>query len=374
MMLQSDESRSLAAGQVVGMPDATLAFRQPLSTSPSADLRLAASQRSGPKRRACEAEMPLQDCQGDPWQAATMFGWGRPMVEVGLTERRTGLSCLGAPSAFSGRHRWADTPPEVAAALRRRAEAHAQHDPTFRPTLASTRLTAQAALEAWRAQGYCQDPLPAPSTMAVVRHRMGFRLRTVVKAKPQKKMAETDAMCTNLAKKPTKPCQGTTSHACVSIVKPQWPLGMASEGAGRGAIPKRVTTTWACTRGTVHAGVWLQTARRGPAPWGVLPRPVRASSMRVQLGGQRGRRPSREPWRGGRAKWLMVQQGVVGAPSFCPAWGSVPTRVANPSICCLPHPSTATTIRLHGVGGLWNCPGMGRSGWRSRPCWHGPRV
>ncbi len=47
--------------------------------------------------------MPLQECQGDPLQAAPMFGWGRPMVEVGLTERRTGLSCLGAPSAFSGR-------------------------------------------------------------------------------------------------------------------------------------------------------------------------------------------------------------------------------------------------------------------------------
>ena len=149
--------------------------------------------------------MTLKYCQGDPLQAETMFGWGRHTVEVGLAERRTGIICLGAQSAFSGRHRWEDTHPEVAAALRRLAEAHAPQDPTFRTTLAYTRLTAQVALEALRAQGYCQDQLPAPSTMAVVLNRMGFRLRKVVKAKPQKKIAETDAIITNLTKKTTKP-------------------------------------------------------------------------------------------------------------------------------------------------------------------------
>jgi hypothetical protein len=205
MMLQSYESRSLAGGHVVGMPDATLAFRQSLSTSQIADLRLAASKMSGPKRRAFEAEMTLKYCQGDPLQAETMFGWGRHTVEVGLAERRTGIICLGAQSAFSGRQRWEDKHPEVAAALRRLAEVHAQQDPTFRTTLAYTRLTAKAALEALRAQGYGQGQLPAPSTMAVVLNRMGCRLRKVVKAKPQKKIAETDAIFTNLAKKITKP-------------------------------------------------------------------------------------------------------------------------------------------------------------------------
>ena len=205
MMLQSYESRALEGGPIVGMPDATLAFHQPLSTSQIADLRLAASKMSGPKRRGFEAEMTLKYCKGDPLQAETIFGWGRPTVEVGLAERRTGIICLGAQSAFSGRQRWEDKQPEAAAALRRLAEAHAQQDPTFRTTLASTRLTAKAALEALRAQGYCQDQLPGPSTMAVVLNRMGFRLRKVVKAKPQKKIAETDAIFTNLAKKITKP-------------------------------------------------------------------------------------------------------------------------------------------------------------------------
>jgi hypothetical protein len=82
-----------------------------------------------------------------------MFGWGRHTVEVGLAERRTGIICLGAQAAFSGRHRWEDQHPEAAEALRHLAEAHAQQDPTFRTTLASTRLTAKAAVEALRAQG-----------------------------------------------------------------------------------------------------------------------------------------------------------------------------------------------------------------------------
>jgi hypothetical protein len=204
MMLQSYESRALEGGPIVGMPDATLAFHQPLSTSQIADLRLAASKMSGPKRRGFEAEMTLKYCKGDPLQAETIFGWGRPTVEVGLAERRTGIICLGAQSAFSGRHRWEDKQPEVAAALRRLAEAHAQQDPTFRPTLAYTRLTAKAATEALQAQGYRQAQLPAPATMAAVLNRMGFRLRKVVKAKPQKKIAETDAIFANLAKKTTK--------------------------------------------------------------------------------------------------------------------------------------------------------------------------
>src|SRR5215831_18764701 len=213
MMLHSYESRSLAGGHVVGMPDATLAFRQPLLPSQIADLRLAASKMSGPKRRAFEAEMTLKYCRGNPLLAETTFGWGRHTVEVGLAERRTGIICLGAQAAFSGRHRWEDTHPEVAEALCQLAEAHAQQDPTFRTTLAYTRLTAKSALEALRAQGYGQEQLPAPSTMAAVLNHLGFRLRKVVKAKPQKKIDETDAIFANIEKKIMKRSQRTTSYA-----------------------------------------------------------------------------------------------------------------------------------------------------------------
>jgi Rhodopirellula transposase DDE domain len=212
MLLGIEEARTLSGGHIVGMQDSTRESQQSLRPSQIADLRLAASKMTGPTRRAFQAEMALKYCGGNPLLAETIFGWGRHTVEVGLAERRTGILCLGAQSAFSGRKRWEDTHPEAAAALSRLAEAHAQQDPTFRTTLAYTRLTAQAALEALRSQEYGTDQLPSPSTMAEVLNRTGFRLRKVVKAKPQKKMAETDAIFDNIEKKTTKRQQRSRSN------------------------------------------------------------------------------------------------------------------------------------------------------------------
>ena len=174
---------------------------------------------TGPKRRAFEAEMTINYCEGNPLMAEAVFGWGRQTVALGRAERRTGSICLGAQAAFSGPKRWEEQHPQVAQALRQLAEAHAQQDPTLRTSLTYTRLTAQAALNALTEQGYCEDQLPSPTTMAEVLNRMGFRLRKVVKAKPQKKIKETDAIFDNVKKKMTKRCQRKASNAGVSIVK-----------------------------------------------------------------------------------------------------------------------------------------------------------
>jgi hypothetical protein len=195
------------------MQHATVKSRPSLSPSHIADLRLAASNMTGPIRRSFEAEMTVKYCGGNPLMAEIVFGWGRQTVALGLAERRTGIICLGAQAAFSGRKRWEEQHPQVAQALRQLADAHAQHDPTFRTSLTSTRLTAQAALQALREQGYGEDQLPSPSTMAEVLNRMGFRLRKVVKAKPQKKLKETDAIFDNIKKKMSKPCHPAASHA-----------------------------------------------------------------------------------------------------------------------------------------------------------------
>jgi hypothetical protein len=204
MLLRIWETLTRSGGHIVGMQDSTLESHESLRPSQIVDLRLAASNMTGATRRAFQAEMALKYCGGNPLVAETIFGWGRHTVAVGLAERRTGIMCLGAQSAFSGRKPWEDTQPEAAAALWRLAEAHAQQDPTFRTTLAYTRLTAKAALEALRVQEYSEDQLPSPSTMAAVLNRMGFRLRKVVKAKPQKKIAETDAIFDNIEKKITQ--------------------------------------------------------------------------------------------------------------------------------------------------------------------------
>lgn len=172
-----------------------------LTPSQIHDLRLAASKMTGATRRAFQAEMTLKYCHGSARLAETIVGWSREAVEVGLAEHRTGIICLGAHAAFSGRKRWEEREPEAAEALRQLAEAHAQQDPTFRTTLAYTRLTAKAAREALRAHGIAEEHLPSPSTMAEVLNRMGYRLRKVLKAKPQKKIKATDAIFDNIKKK-----------------------------------------------------------------------------------------------------------------------------------------------------------------------------
>ena len=49
--------------------------------------------------------------------------------------------------------------------------------------------------------------------MAAVLNRMGFRRRKVVKATPQKKIKETDAIFDNMKKKMTTPWQQAMSNA-----------------------------------------------------------------------------------------------------------------------------------------------------------------
>ena len=151
------------------------------------DLKLAASKMLGAERRAFQAAMALKYCAGSPRQTEAVFGWGRQAVELGLHEKRTGIVCLSAQSAFAGKKLWEEKHPDVANALWDLARSHSQQDPTFRTTLSFTRLTAAEALKQLRALGFAEAVLPSPSTMAEVLNRNGYRLRTVLKAKPQKK-------------------------------------------------------------------------------------------------------------------------------------------------------------------------------------------
>jgi hypothetical protein len=187
--------------------------RQFLGQGQIDELRLAASKMTGAKRCAFMAEMTLKYCGGSARLVETVFGWGREASEVGLAEKRTGLICFGAQSAYCGRQRWEETQPEAATVLRRLAEAHAQQDRTFHTGLAYTRLTAKAAREALRGQGLAEDQLPSPSTMAEVLNRMGYRLGKVVKAKPPKKLKQPDAIFDNIKKKTSRRWRQATSNA-----------------------------------------------------------------------------------------------------------------------------------------------------------------
>jgi hypothetical protein len=137
----------------MSLQHATSQSRLSLTPSPIADLRLAASQLTGPERRSFEAAMTWPYGAGNPLIAEAVVGWGRQTVALGLAESRSGILCLGAPAAVSGRKRWEEQHRQVAQARRQRAEAQAPQDPTFRTRVPYPRLTAQAALPALSEQG-----------------------------------------------------------------------------------------------------------------------------------------------------------------------------------------------------------------------------
>ena len=175
-----------------------------LSSSQIADMKLAASLLAGTKRRAYQAAMTLKYCNGNARKAETVLGWGRHTVELGIHEARTGIICVGAYAGRCGNKLWEEKHPEVAEILWGMAESHSQQDPTFHTSLSYTRLTAAEALKQLRAYGFTEDQLPSPSTMAEVLNRNGYRLRPVVKAKPKKKIPETEVIFANLHQKDEK--------------------------------------------------------------------------------------------------------------------------------------------------------------------------
>src|SRR5512135_729671 len=177
------------------MPSAIEPTTLPLHASQIEDLRLASSMLSGEDRRSFQAAMALKYCEGNARQAERVFGWGRETVQLGLHEHRTGIICVGAQAAFGGNRLWEEQHPEVAQALWALADSHSQQDPTFRTTLQYTRLTAAAALAQLRAHGFPEASLPAPSTMAAVLNRHGYRLRQVIKVKPKKTSGNRRHLC-----------------------------------------------------------------------------------------------------------------------------------------------------------------------------------
>jgi transposase len=168
------------------------------------DLQFASSKMYGKERRSFIAEMSLKYCNGSARKTETLFGWGRETVNTGLGEKRTGIICIGAQSSYAGNIRWEDQQPVAAEALLKLAESHSQQDSSFLTEIAFTRLTAEQALKELSQQGFTDEQLPVVGTMAKVLNRLGFRLRPVVKSKPQKKIPETDAIFDNIKEKDKK--------------------------------------------------------------------------------------------------------------------------------------------------------------------------
>ena len=119
---------------------------------------------------------------------------------MGLNELRTGIVCLDNTSA-RGNRKTEVKQPALEQDIRSLAEPQSQQDPKFQSPFTYTRMTAKAMRQALIDQkGWKSEELPCEKTIGNISGRLGYRLRRVQKAKPVKKVRETDAIFENVAR------------------------------------------------------------------------------------------------------------------------------------------------------------------------------
>jgi hypothetical protein len=149
-------------------------------------IQSAAKLLTGYKRRQFQAETAVKYCSGSARLAEATFGWGRAAVDTGLHELRTGIRCLDAYHV-RGRKKTEELCPQLEDHVHRLVEPQAQADPKFQTTLAYTRITAKAVRDALDAQPELKGFVPCRQTVGRLLNRLGYRLRRVLKARPEKK-------------------------------------------------------------------------------------------------------------------------------------------------------------------------------------------
>jgi hypothetical protein len=152
---------------------------------------------TGFQRRAFQAEVAAELCNGNARQAERRFGWGRETVEKGLQERLHGVRCL-ENFAARARQRSEDKDPQLAADIREIVEPHTHADPELKSSRRYTNLSAAEVRDALLKKGYLKVDLPAERTMRDILNRMNYRLKRLQKGKPLKKTEQTDAIFANV--------------------------------------------------------------------------------------------------------------------------------------------------------------------------------
>jgi hypothetical protein len=117
---------------------------------------------------------------------ARRLGWSRDTVRKALHELHSGICCVDNFSARGRRPTEAHLP-SLFQDIRELVADHLQTDPTFQTTRLYCRLSAATVRDQLlRRKGYTDEQLPSERTIASKLNQLGFRLRTVLKSRPQK--------------------------------------------------------------------------------------------------------------------------------------------------------------------------------------------
>jgi len=165
-----------------------------LTAQQLATIKDAAQKLTGAKRRACEAQVALDDLSGRARRAETVCGWARTTVILGLQELWSGITCVDNTGA-RGNRKTEEKLPQLAEDMQSLAEPESQVDPKFQSPFLYTRMTAKAMRQALiDKKGWIDDQLPCENTIGNMLNRLGYRLRRVQKAKPVKRVRDTDTI------------------------------------------------------------------------------------------------------------------------------------------------------------------------------------
>ncbi|MEM9907058.1 MAG: hypothetical protein AAF921_18745 [Cyanobacteria bacterium P01_D01_bin.44] len=140
-------------------------------------IRDAAQKLTGVRKRAFMAKVTEDYFEGSARKAERYLGWSRNSVQLGLDERRSGITCVDNYQA-RGRQSSETKLPKLAADIRELVDGEAQADPKFQSTFYYTRVSARAVREALiEVKGYREEALPTRQTIGNLLNRMGYRLK-----------------------------------------------------------------------------------------------------------------------------------------------------------------------------------------------------
>ena len=139
-----------------------------------------------PVRRSAMGDVTLVLLDGKHRVAEDVFGWGRSVVQVGINEFKTGISCVNDLSKRV-KPKTEEKNPELLVEIHNIMEPHSEADSHLRTTLLYTNMTANTVYDALVEKGWSAESLPTVRTISNILLRQKYQLRTVSKTKVQKK-------------------------------------------------------------------------------------------------------------------------------------------------------------------------------------------
>lgn len=139
-----------------------------------------------PARRCAMGDVAMTVLDGKQRVAESVFGWNRRAIEIGIHEYQTGIACINDISSRA-KPKTEDKHPELLAEIQTIMEPHSESESSLRTTLLYTNMTAKSVHEALVQKGWSTQSLPSVRTISNLLNRQDYRLRTVAKARVQKK-------------------------------------------------------------------------------------------------------------------------------------------------------------------------------------------